>query len=284
MRLVALLALIFSCLTMAGCTTSAFTRADNTARVDHLTNVTIAMVHTYKGDTHSMCTGTWISKSVILTANHCVEGLAHRLGEEQLLEAAAAQGVDSEMLEMMLALGAIDPPYVDPATVMVHFIQANEVTNVGQEPSADHIANVLKLSKQDDIALLQVVNPGSLRHEVAQLAEESPAVGEDVYFMGHQNGLYWSYMKGMVSAYRDDMSALFGDDSQRDIPFMQVQAPVWHGNSGGGAFNSSGELVGMADFITRAPDMGFCVHLETIRGFLIGQHLIAMKIKPNPKE
>jgi S1-C subfamily serine protease len=43
---------------------------------------------------------------------------------------------------------------------------------------------------------------------------------------------------------------------------------MYFGNSGGGAFNDYGELVGIADWIKRAPEMGFFVHLDTIRSFL----------------
>jgi S1-C subfamily serine protease len=52
-------------------------------------------------------------------------------------------------------------------------------------------------------------------------------------------------------------------------PWMQVSAPIWYGNSGGGAFDAEGSLVGIASFKALAPNVAFYVHLETIREFLL---------------
>jgi S1-C subfamily serine protease len=49
---------------------------------------------------------------------------------------------------------------------------------------------------------------------------------------------------------------------------MQVSAPVWFGNSGGGAFNDEGEIVGIASFIMKGPSLGFFIPVDSIRPFL----------------
>ena len=246
----------------------------NHQRVEKLGKAEMAMVHTYHGKTRTMCTGTFISEHIILTANHCVAGLAHRLGQEQLMEEAAKQGMDPEIVQMALMLGDVEVPYVDPKTVEVHYIVQDEATDINQDPLNDHVAKVRILSERFDIALLDTVGE-VLPHGVAALADVTPEVGENIYIMGHQSGVTWSYMTGVVSGYRNDMS---GVGLKKSGPFIQVQAPMYGGNSGGGIFNERGELVGMCDFISPAPDMGFGVHLETIRGFLLGQHLISIKL------
>src|SRR5713226_1252993 len=45
---------------------------------------TVALVHTYQHQTRPFCTGVWVSPSIIMTANHCVEGLTERLNYEQV--------------------------------------------------------------------------------------------------------------------------------------------------------------------------------------------------------
>lgn len=243
-------------------------------RVEKLGKAEMAMVHTYHGKTRSMCTGTFISQHIVLTANHCVAGLAKRIATEQLIEEAKSEGMDPEVVEMGIMLGAIDLPYVDPKTVEVHYIVQDEAGEINQDNLNDHVAKVRILSERFDIALLDVVGEVP-PHGIAALADQTPEVGENVYIMGHQAGVTWSYMTGTVSGYRQDMS---GVGMKKSGPFIQVQAPMYGGNSGGGIFNAAGELVGMCDFISPAPDMGFGVHLETIRGFLLGQHLISLKL------
>lgn len=269
--------LVVLSLSLIGCSglqSSAAAPLSSAQRVEHLGAITVALVHTYHGKTRSMCTGTFISQHIILTAQHCVAGLAAQLGKEQLIEQAEAQGMDPDLVGAALALGLVDAPEVDPTTANFEYIIQDEVTDVYRNPLGSHATHVRILSQKFDLALLDTVGEVP-SHGIAVLAAHTPVVGEPIYLMGHQAGIYWSYMTGIVSAYRRDMS---GVGVEKDGPFIQVQAPMYHGNSGGGIFNANGELVGMADFISPAPDAGFGIHLETIRGFLAGQHLINLSL------
>lgn len=213
---------------------------------------TVALVYTYNNVTKPICTGVWVSRSVILTANHCVEGLA-------------------ELIE------ALEGEHVDPRGLAVSYILANEVVEVGKEPAAIHKSTAFALYKSNDIALLKVVNPDSVPdHGIAQLAEKTPEQGEHLNIMGHVKGYYWSFITGTVSAYRKELpvAKTLGIDG----PFMQASAPVYFGNSGGGAFNDKAELVGIVSFILAAPNTTCFIHLETVRGILQGWGIVPVKL------
>lgn len=237
---------------------------------------TVALVHTYQGKTSPFCTGVWVSNDTILTANHCVNALVDELNEENNMKILQDLLNSSSVPDVMPKLSD-----VNPMGLTVQYIMQGESTGVEEEPSAIHISTAFALYGKKDLALLRVSNPRSIpTHGIAILADESPAQGEAVSVMGHPIGLYWTYMTGTVAAYRDNLEGVGIDDFTG--PFMQLEIPVYHGHSGGGAFNDRGELIGIASFILRTPDTAMFIHLDTIRAVLVGNHIIAAKLNLNP--
>jgi serine protease Do len=138
----------------------------------------------------------------------------------------------------------------------------------------NHSARLFADKPLHDLALIEALSiPG---HGIARIAAESPAVGERVFTVGHTAGMYWTFLSGMVSNYP---VAINDEDLDIEGPFIEVQMPISHGNSGGGFFNEKGEYVGMCNFArSNVPDAGFGIHLDNIRGFLIGQKLLTAKL------
>lgn len=210
---------------------------------------TVALVHVYEGHALAFCTGVWVDRDVILTANHCVEGLVEMINEEN---------EENPDAPVVLSMG-----------ITVQYIVANEVVGVAKMPAALHNSKAYVLSREHDLALLRAVNRESVPyHTIAKLADRVPEQGEDLNIMGHVKGMYWSYIAGTVSAYRKDLPERLVPGKDVIGPFMQVSAPVFFGNSGGGAFNSNGELVGIASFLSRAPNMAFFIPTSPIRTLL----------------
>lgn len=244
-------------------------------------DATVALVFSSKAaedpETFPFCTGVWVSQDVIITAAHCPAGLAKIETTEKLvlLFKALVEGNDP---------GTPDLSEINPIGLAVPFIMQDEAVNIGQEPTNKHVATVFALYKHMDIALLRVEDGGTLHHGVAKLASERPERGEQLAFDGHVSRHYWTFRVGVVSAYRDDMSeVLDGDAKELEGPFMQVSAPVSSGDSGGGAFNNKGELVGIASFINESvPNSGFYVPIETIRGVLQAQGVIPIVLNLDP--
>lgn len=120
-----------------------------------------------------------------------------------------------------------------------------------------------KLSSRDathDLALVKTAL--SPAHQTAGVAD--PIVGESVQTMGHPLGLWWSYSTGQVAAVR---LLAFGDDDA--IWYVQSTAPISPGNSGGGLFDSDGNLLGLCNsYMPRGENVNFYIDSRYIRLFL----------------
>ena len=222
------------------------------------------------------CTGVWVDSKHILTANHCVEGelewQQERLDERKQKQANPIGPMTlQQLLQKLFGGGDLqEADKVEKKGLKIHYIVEKEVMGVAAEPSGWHLSKVVAFDEEHDLALLEAQGDLQPPHTVARVAKETPALGEHINIVGHQTGLYWTYLDGQVSAYRDadhyKRLSVGRDDAKG--PYMQVQSPIFYGNSGGGCFNDYGELVGIAVRITRAPDVGFFVHRDTIASFL----------------
>ncbi len=246
-------------------------------RAELISDETVALVRSDGEDTHTYCAGTWVARDVFLTANHCIHGLAEMTVIEQIVAQARAKGASEEDIALIVAIaksGLVELPAIDEMSLPISFIIHDEVVGVGENPTAVHQARVLAQSPSTDLALVQALNVPA--HKVAALAKKTPAVGEHIYTMGHPIGLFWSFMEGTVSAYHDHLAP-----AKKKDPLLQISMPIFYGNSGGGVFNDFGELVGVVSFMPpKVPNVGFCVHLDSIRGFLAGQHLAKLDLTP----
>jgi serine protease Do len=96
-------------------------------------------------------------------------------------------------------------------------------------------ATVVAVSPDIDIAVFEIAEREGLTQ--ARVADVPPVVGDRVYAVGHPYGFEWSVTSGIVSYVT------------RAIPeygrYIQTDAPVNPGNSGGALFNESGELIGI---------------------------------------
>lgn len=116
--------------------------------------------------------------------------------------------------------------------------------------------------EHDDLALITSVDTPP-KHSFVTIAKGDVYPSQKLHIIGNGGRLVFSYMPGYVSRI-----------VKSDFPFhkthrvIQVCAPVWYGDSGGGAFNTDGELVGISSFITDTPTVGFLVNTDEIRAFV----------------
>ena len=130
--------------------------------------------------------------------------------------------------------------FITPSGYVVtnnHVVEkATEVTLVTDDGTTLP-AKVIGTDKKTDLALLKVTKPGT--YPFVHWAEKAPRVGEWVMAIGNPFGLGGTVTAGIVSARGRDIGAGPYDD------FLQIDAPVNRGNSGGPTFNSAGQVVGV---------------------------------------
>ncbi len=103
-----------------------------------------------------------------------------------------------------------------------------------------------------DIAVLRVEDSEVLKESSASAAtvadSDSISVGESVYAIGNPEGEGISVTSGVVSVDAEYINITAADDSTTlSLLEIRTDAAINHGNSGGGLFNASGELVGIVN-------------------------------------
>ena len=104
------------------------------------------------------------------------------------------------------------------------------------------------LDEARDIAILHTEKPLEAINPLP-LLEKHPQQLEEVVAMGHPLGFKYSMTKGVVSAIRD--AAEFGADSEFDGHWIQTDAAISSGNSGGPLFTRRGMVVGMNTWVMK---------------------------------
>jgi serine protease Do len=97
-------------------------------------------------------------------------------------------------------------------------------------------AKVIGIDSKTDLALLKADGND---FPYVTFAAHAPRVGDWVLAVGNPFGLGGTVTAGIVSARGRDIGSGPYDD------FLQIDAPVNHGNSGGPTFNAEGEVVGV---------------------------------------
>lgn len=217
------------------------------------------------------CTGVWVGSNVILTANHCVEA-AYFMKVEKEIDKLAPEEKKEEIYKWRHKTHEERQKLVVENTT-IRYAASGDVDQIGKEPYAIRLGKVIIVDPEHDLAIVEAAGKNLPRHDIAYVAEENPAIGEQINIVGQPKGLYWTYISGTVAQYRESLPeerSLVTDVNEINVigPYIQLSAPVWFGNSGGGAFDRDGNLVGIASFLTGAPHSSFFIHPDVIRKLL----------------
>ena len=118
-----------------------------------------------------------------------------------------------------------------------HVVDKAQSVEVTTDDGKTHTAKVIGTDPKTDIALIKVDGRNDFPH--VPLAEKSPRIGDWVLAVGNPFGLGGTVTAGIVSARGRDIGAGPYDD------FIQIDAPVNKGNSGGPTFDVDGNVIGV---------------------------------------
>ena len=118
-----------------------------------------------------------------------------------------------------------------------HVVDGADKVEVTTDDGKTYSAKVIGTDPRTDLALIKV--EGGSNFAFAKLSDTKPRIGDWVLAVGNPFGLGGTVTAGIVSASGRDIGNGPYDD------FIQIDAPVNKGNSGGPAFDTNGEVMGV---------------------------------------
>jgi len=144
-----------------------------------------------------------------------------------------------------------------------HVVERATTVEVTTDDGKVHTAKVIGTDPRTDLALIKVEGAN---FPFVKLADTPPRVGDWVLAVGNPFGLGGTVTAGIVSARGRDIGAGPYDD------FIQIDAPVNKGNSGGPTFNTDGQVIGVntAIFSPTGGSVGiaFAIPAETVKNVI----------------
>ena len=146
-----------------------------------------------------------------------------------------------------------------------HVVEKAESVQVTTDDGKTHKAKVIGTDPRTDLALIKVED-GPFPY--VKLSDKAPRIGDWVIAVGNPFGLGGTVTAGIVSARGRDIGASAYDD------FIQIDAPVNKGNSGGPTFDTEGNVIGVntAIFSPSGGSVGiaFAIPSDTVKS-VVGQ-------------
>jgi serine protease Do len=118
-----------------------------------------------------------------------------------------------------------------------HVVDHAQSVQVTTDDGTVYTAKVIGTDKKTDLALIKV--DGKKDFTYVKFADTQPRVGDWVVAVGNPFGLGGTVTAGIVSARGRDIGAGPYDD------YVQIDAPINKGNSGGPAFDMNGNVIGV---------------------------------------
>lgn len=119
-----------------------------------------------------------------------------------------------------------------------HVVDGSSRIQVAFDQDNKFDADLIGTDSRTDLALLKIKAPAGKRFQFVSFSRTQPRVGDWVVAVGNPFGLGGTVTVGIVSAHGRDIGT-------GPYDFMQIDAAINKGNSGGPTFNLDGEVVGV---------------------------------------
>src|SRR5215217_8524054 len=144
-----------------------------------------------------------------------------------------------------------------------HVVDNADNVEIATDDGKTYTAKVIGTDPRTDLAVIKV---DGANFPYVSLADTAPRIGDWVIAVGNPFGLGGTVTAGIVSARGRDIGAGPYDD------FIQIDAPVNKGNSGGPTFNTEGKVIGVntAIFSPSGGNVGiaFAIPSETAKSVI----------------
>ena len=142
-----------------------------------------------------------------------------------------------------------------------HVVDHAQSVEIKTDDGATYTAKVIGTDPKTDLALIKV--DAKTQFAYVKFSDQAPRVGDWVVAVGNPFGLGGTVTAGIVSARGRDIGAGPYDD------YIQIDAPINKGNSGGPAFDIDGNVIGVNTAIYSpsggSVGIGFDIPAETAR-------------------
>ncbi|MCD8182976.1 MAG: trypsin-like peptidase domain-containing protein [Bacteroides sp.] len=141
-----------------------------------------------------------------------------------------------------------------------HVVNGFHTVTIRDNDRNPYLAKVVLVNSSLNIALLSAEGDFSSLPELNLAADDSLAIGGKVSVVGYPYGMPFTVTEGSVSSPKQLMNGKY---------YIQTDAAVNPGNSGGPIFNENNEVVGVTvSKFSNADNMGFGVWVEALRKLL----------------
>jgi len=141
-----------------------------------------------------------------------------------------------------------------------HVVEGHHEVALLDSDRTPHYARVVLVNPEADIALLAAEGDYKALPSVVLAGDDSLQIADKTHVAGYPYGMPFTLTEGTVSSPNQLMEGEY---------YVQTDAAVNPGNSGGPVFNSDGEVVGITvSKFTDADNMGFAIPVRKLRELL----------------
>ncbi len=145
-----------------------------------------------------------------------------------------------------------------------HVVEDSKFITLRNQDDNSYTARVIDTDIATDLALIKTNTKG-----IPLVLEEDCQINrrEEVFTIGHPVGYEYSTTRGIVSAIRDIPNPFYKATGIKK--YIQIDAPISPGNSGGPLFNKNSKVVGVNTWgDNQGQNLNFAVHCLELKNFL----------------
>lgn len=137
-----------------------------------------------------------------------------------------------------------------------HVVQGSKTLSIENKNLERYVGHVIMVDTNEDIAFVKAEGDFSALPEVSFSELAKLYLRDEVYVLGYPYGMPYTETQGIISSPKQLMNGKY---------YIQTDAPVNPGNSGGPLVNKNGEIIGITTSkFSDADNMGFAIPVDTL--------------------